>query len=446
VPTDLPECTSLKAAFVNLAASGGDFTPFPQLKTSDKLVNLQQAFMGCDVSEWVDEDGNPTNKPFTNTANVTSFNTTFPSMGLSDIDVDTSSGTDFTNCWANNAFVTFPPLNFSSATVMAGAFANNKKMTTWDRRNLNDFQNVVVFTKAWSEAESLTVMPEIDIRSATNISEAWYNCKALKTFPALDYSSVITAAISWTGCTDLETFPPSKGSTSLDFPEATSLYYAWRGCNSLTSFPSVLNAPNCTDVSHAFYGCNSLTSIPSGADFNVGTDPSKTFVRFNQTFLSCDSLQMPEIDMTKCTEANSCFAYMQANTSFPPMDMPICTVFSQTWFNNSNLTAFPSIDISAGENYQSCWASCVSLADFPANMFDTTGTLIDQAFSNCFKACALTPLSIENILISLDTNGSVNQALSLDGGTNAAKSTWTAAAVAAYDNLITKGWTITFNA
>ena len=79
-------------------------------------------------------------------------------------------------------------------------------------------------------------------------------------------------------------------------------------------------------------------------------------------------------------------------------------------------------------------------------MFDTTGTLASNAFSGTWTSCALTAQSIENILVSLDTNGATGITLSISGGTNAAKTTWSAAAVTAYDNLIVKGWTISFNA
>jgi len=78
-------------------------------------------------------------------------------------------------------------------------------------------------------------------------------------------------------------------------------------------------------------------------------------------------------------------------------------------------------------------------------MFDTTGTLASSAFNSTWFNCALTAQSIENILVSLDTNGASNITLGIDGGTNAAKTTWSTAAVTAYDNLITKGWTIYFN-
>jgi hypothetical protein len=79
-------------------------------------------------------------------------------------------------------------------------------------------------------------------------------------------------------------------------------------------------------------------------------------------------------------------------------------------------------------------------------MFNTTGTLAANAFKNAWSSCALTAQSIENILVSLDTNGASNIALSIEGGTNASKTTWSTAANTAYTNLINKGWTISFNA
>jgi hypothetical protein len=79
-------------------------------------------------------------------------------------------------------------------------------------------------------------------------------------------------------------------------------------------------------------------------------------------------------------------------------------------------------------------------------MFDTTGTLIATAFSSAWLNCALTAQSVENILTSLDTNGATGITLGINGGTNAGKTTWSTAANTAYDNLIAKGWTISFNA
>jgi hypothetical protein len=79
-------------------------------------------------------------------------------------------------------------------------------------------------------------------------------------------------------------------------------------------------------------------------------------------------------------------------------------------------------------------------------MFNTTGILASNAFQNAFTACALTAASIENILASLVTNGQSNITLDLNSGTNAGASTWTANAIAAYNTLISRGWTISRNA
>jgi hypothetical protein len=104
------------------------------------------------------------------------------------------------------------------------------------------------------------------------------------------------------------------------------------------------------------------------------------------------------------------------------------------------------------------------LVDFPANKFDgplrtvssfnfqtrTVETRTQEyntnAFERTFKNCALSPQSIENILTSLVTGGATNITLSLEGGTNAVASTWTGSAIAAYNTLISRGWTITRNA
>ena len=79
-------------------------------------------------------------------------------------------------------------------------------------------------------------------------------------------------------------------------------------------------------------------------------------------------------------------------------------------------------------------------------MFNTTGTLVSNAFFFAFVDCALTATSIENILTSLVTNGQSNITLSLQGGTSAGATTWTTAANAAYATLISRGWTINRNA
>jgi hypothetical protein len=66
--------------------------------------------------------------------------------------------------------------------------------------------------------------------------------------------------------------------------------------------------------------------------------------------------------------------------------------------------------------------------------------------TNAFTNGSLDVASIENILVSCDNGGKSSITLNMNGGTNAAKSTWSGIATVAYDNLVAKSWSITFNA
>ena len=120
----------------------------------------------------------------------------------------------------------------------------------------------------------------------------------------------------------------------------------------------------------------------------------------------------------------------------------------------SKLTAFPALNFDSATGLASdaantytglreAWLSCNALADFPANLFDNTTC---TRYLDAFTGCALTAASIENIIVSINAAGTSNGNLSLQGGTNAGASTWTAAAVTAYNALVARGWTITRNA
>ncbi len=196
----------------------------------------------------------------------------------------------------------------------------------------------------------------------------------------------------------------------------TNLDDAWVGANNMASFvcPFYVTSP-VTSFYRTWRDCSGLTSFPL-IDTSSGTN-------FNNTWFGCSGL-----------------------TSFPLIDTSSVTNFGAAWFKCIGLSSFPLIDTSSGTIFNAAWSGCSGLTSFPANMFDATGTLIPTAFNNTWKNCALTAQSIENILVSLDTNGSSNIRLSLNSGTNASKTTWSTAANPAYDNLIIKGWTIFFNA
>ena len=173
-----------------------------------------------------------------------------------------------------------------------------------------------------------------------------------------------------------------------------------------------------TDLNSAFFGASNMTSF-------TASSATSTVTSMFKTWRNCSSL-----------------------TSFPTIDTSSNASFRYTWAGCSSLTSFPSLDCSSGTGslaFQGAWNGCSNLADFPANMFDTTGVITSTAFGACWTGCALTAQSIENILTSLDTNGSSNITVDISGGTNAVYSTWSTSAQTALSNLQTKGWTVSYN-
>ena len=192
----------------------------------------------------------------------------------------------------------------------------------------------------------------------------------------------------------------------------TALGSSWRGATNMTDFTALGATSTVTNFYETWRNCSGLTSFPL-IDTSAGTE-------FGNTWYYCTGL-----------------------TSFPQIDTSSGTDFTYTW-QGTALTSFPSLDFSSATTFNGTWRA-TSLASFPANMFDTTGTLISGAFANAWKDCALSAQSIENILVSLDTNGASNITLGIDAGTNAAYSTWSSAAQTALSNLQTKGWTVSYN-
>jgi len=194
--------------------------------------------------------------------------------------------------------------------------------------------------------------------------------------------------------------------------------------------------------SDAWYECRALASFPALDFSNVD------FI--DNTWRDCRALtSFPAIDLSTATKASGAWNNCLSLTSFPALDLgnvSNSTGFNSTWANCSSLTTFPAVTMTKGVSFYGTWENCTSLTTFPANMFDTTGTLYSSAFTDSFSNCALSAQSIENILTSLDTNGQTGVTLGIDGGTNAAKTTWSAAANTAYTNLIGKSWTINYNA
>jgi len=220
----------------------------------------------------------------------------------------------------------------------------------------------------------------------------------------------------------------------------TDLTNAWYSASNMTSFVCPFDVTSgVTNLENTWNNCLRLASFPQ-----INTS---SVINFSRAWRVCQSLtSFPQIDTSSGINFSEAWRLCQSLTSFPQIDTSSGINFSLAWYNCNQITSFPLLDMSSATTFNAAWVYCAKLATFPAHMFDTTGALVPTAFNDAFSFCALTAQSIENILVSLDTNGATGITLSIDGGTNAAKTTWSAAAVTAYDNLIVKGWTISFNA
>ena len=419
----------------NQKALGGTI---PTFKYTD-LTNLASAFSNCtgqvtpiNLAPW---EYIPTNLPL-----VTTLASIFSALGR----YNNEATPDRTN---------FPTLQTSSLlTNVSSCFANTKIPNFVNDRPFADTSNVTNFQNCFSGAlltnciidtssgtnlkglfarNDFTISPSIDTSNATDMEAIMSQNNPLTTQLFWDTSSVTNFASSWSACPLLNNFPQIDTSSGTNFTDT------FNGCSGLTSFP-LLNTSSCTKFSGAFSLCSQITSMPL-------IDTSKG-IQFNDCFRSMANLtNMPLLDMSNGTTFASCWNACTSLVNFPAIDMPSATSIRYAWNNCSNLGSFSAIDLTSCTDFYAAWRLCSSLVDFPANMFDTTGTLTSTAFGDTWKSCALTAQSIENILVSLDANGQSNIQLGIDGGTNAAKTTWTAAANTAYTNLINKGWTITFN-
>ena len=234
--------------------------------------------------------------------------------------------------------------------------------------------------------------------------------------------------------------------------------------NEITSVTIDSNDGLSTNLDSAFEDCTFLTTFT--CEFSLTSSVTNFGKGFKGTALS----SFPLIDTSSVTEISSMFNGVTELTTLPLLDLSSVSTGRYFLASCSGITSLPAFDLSSANNLQGfasnatslaslpaftftsilgridqAFKGCSSLTDVPANLFDNCSGLSSLAFDSTFLICALTAQSIENILVSLDTSGSTGVTLSLDGGTNAGKSTWSTAANTAYDSLIAKGWTITFN-
>jgi hypothetical protein len=370
-------------AFRGCSSLAGTFPSF----TFSAATTLNEAFLGCSALTSFPDLGNQTQNVtnFIDTWNSCSSLTSFPL-------INTAAGTNFASAWRScSSLTSFPLINTAAGTD---------------------------FTSAWRSCSSLTSFPLINTAAGTNFTSAWLQCSNLTSFPLINTAAGTNFTSAWLQCSNLTSFP------LINTAAATTLESTWHSCISLTNFPSI-NTAAVTNFRQAWYNCTGLTSFPQ---LNTSSG-----VNFSYTWYNCPAL-----------------------TAFPLIDTSLATTLYGAWYNCSTLTNFPSLIFtssvtgnatdppSAASGFVSSWENCSSLTNFPANRFNNVTNC--NRFLEAWTGCALTAQSIENILVSINAAGTSNGNLGIGGGTNAAKTTWSTAANTAYNALVARGWTITFNA
>jgi hypothetical protein len=328
--------------------------------------------------------------PIIDTSNVTNFRDAWRGCtGLTEFPpLDTSSGTDFRFTWYNcDGLTEFPPLNVSSGVDFIETWGECYGLTSFP---LLDVSSGVNFAAAWAFCSGLTEFPPLDTSSGTDFFSAWAFCSGLTSFPPLDMSSGTDFSNTWVFCSGLTSFP------LLDVSSGTKFFRAWEGCSGLTEFP-LLDVSSGTNFRDAWSGCTGLTSFPL-LDVSSGTN-------FFGAWRGCSGL-----------------------TEFPLLDVSSGTNFRDAWSGCTGLTSFPLLDFSSvpqssrsgldrlNSGFLDAWSGCTSLATFPAGAFDGSPC---RNFIGAFENCALTQQSVDNILISIESNGTTSGQIDLSGGTSA---------------------------
>lgn len=145
---------------------------------------------------------------------------------------------------------------------------------------------------------------------------------------------------------------------------------AWSNRMQLKYIPYV-NTRQVSNFKYAWQNCMIIKSFPK-LNFDNGTV-------FNFAWADCDEL-----------------------VEFPQISLPKATHLQHTWYNCLSLESFPLIIVPNAVSFNSAWENCKNLKNFPPNMFDHM-TNIDSECFDSWPNCKLTPISVENILVSINS-------------------------------------------
>lgn len=270
----------------------------------------------------------------------------------------------------------------------------NMDITAADEVSANT-GSVTDFSNAFYGCSSIIEFPLIDTSSATTFNSTWRDCTSMTSMALLNSSNVTQFGSSWYNCTSLSSFPQMDTSTGYSFK------WSWFNCDALTTFP-VLDFSSTTILEATWYGCNGLLSFPL-------------------------------IDISHVTDLKSAWHGCTSLTNFPLLDTSMVTSFNATWDGCGSLSDFPLLDMSSGNNFWSTWRVMGSLTELPA--LDLSN--LDNGV-NALGGVTLSTNNYNDLLIRLaETNSSTN--VIFNGG----GSKYNLTAVAARQQLVDNGWSIT---
>ena len=302
--------------------------------------------------------------------------------------------------------------------------------------NVTSFENALSYYRG-------TSMGAFSMDSAQNLKSCFSNAVNLTTTPLFNTSKVTNFDTCFNNCRALT-------SVFMDFTAATTAADCFRDCVSLVNPPAV-KLPNIKTPGSMYRGCTSLSNI-------TGWQAPKA-ISYADTFRETKITICPAFDSPEVSSWYRAFVDCSELVEFASHDMSLARNCESMFSNCQKLTSIPldgSFKFPALTNFRSA-LNTTAITDFPANAFDSTGTLNTLAFNASFNATKLNKTAIENILVSLETNVNANSAnegvqLGIKGGNVAPRYTgssgttlnWTAAAEAAFQTLLAKGWTIEY--
>tara|TARA_R110000737_G_scaffold205738_1_gene224245 strand:- start:216 stop:1097 length:882 start_codon:yes stop_codon:yes gene_type:complete len=156
------------------------------------------------------------------------------------------------------------------------------------------------------------------------------------------------------------------------------------------------------------------------------------------SFYNCANMQVLATDLGHFSSVESfygMFGVCTSLTSIPLIDTSAGRNFRLFAFGCNSLTTFPNLNFDNGTDFFAVNYSS-PIVNFPLNMFDNQTA---SNFSLAFSQTNLSTQSIDGILVSIDVSGVLNGNFNQGGGQAPSS-----IGIAAKDNLLAKGWSISY--